>query len=189
MDARTQHRYTGDDYSAKYNGVIDVAFTEESTALPFTPSEVKKWARIDTSDDDTIVLALINAARRKCEHYTGISFITRTVTAILNNSNGGIFLPYGPVAEDADITLTDLDGNTITQDNNEIIGLQFKQLVEPRIGYIRAVYEAGYETLPADLVTAWKMQIAYMYDHRGDGEGNSMSPEALIFLEPLRRVV
>jgi hypothetical protein len=187
MDVRTLNRTIDDDYAAKYNGVIDYSFSAESAALPFTLAQAKTWARVDTDEDDALITALITAARRKCEQFTGISFITRTVTAILNNSNGGIYLPYGPVA--GTIALTDLNGNTITQTNNEIIGLDFKQIVEPRSSYIKAVYPAGYTTLPADLVTAWKMQVAYMYDHRGDGEGKNLSPEALVILETLRRVV
>lgn len=187
MDVRTNYRYTDDDYSAKYNGVIDVSFSAESTILPFTLAEVKVWGRVDTAADDALITALITAARRKCEQFTGVSFIPRTVTAILNNSNGGSYLPYGPVR--GAVILTDIDDTQITQNNNEVIGLDFKQITEPRSNYIKAVYSAGYTTLPEELVTAWKMQVAYMYDHRGDGEGKNLSPEALVILEPLRRVV
>lgn len=187
MDVRTLNRISEDENRARANGVIDYSFSNENAALPFTLEEVKAWARIDASEDDAIVTALITAARRKCEQFTGVSFITRTVTTILNNSNGGIPLPFGPVT--GVIALTDIDNNVITQTNNEVIGLDFKQILEPRSEYIKAVYPAGYAALPAELVTAWKMQIAYMYEHRGDGEGKNMSPEALIILEPLRRVI
>jgi uncharacterized phiE125 gp8 family phage protein len=172
-------------------GVIVTALGAESGATlvtqdePVTLDEAKLWCKIDLDDDDDLITALITAARQMCEKYTGVSFITRTVTAYLNNGCGGCYLPYGPV--NSITSYTDIDGETVDADLIVIVGDKFKQLREPLTDYIKIIYTAGYTTLPENLKKAILQQIAYMYEHRGDSLAGEFSPVAKVILNQVKR--
>lgn len=144
-----------------YNAVISVSFSGEGNE-PVTLQEAKDWCKIDVPDDDDLIAALIKGARIICENYSGVSFVQKTVTAIIQNGLGNINLPYGPVT--GSVAYTNPDGTAITGDYNISI---------PKCERIKAVYTGGYTTLPGNLKTAVLNQIAWMYENRGDAKVSS----------------
>ena len=162
-----------------YNQVIDVLFDDSDITEPVTLSEAKNFCKIDITDDDTLITSLITAARKMCESFTGIGFVGREVTAVVNNGNGNIYLPYGPIG---DVSLID-DVAPVT---DEILGVKWKQLAT--VGErITVVYTGGYATLPEDLKTGLLNAIYFLYDNRAvavDGIGEI----AKKILKPHRRV-
>lgn len=184
MDVSLHRRYTDDSFKAAFNATLDVQFSGEGSE-PVTKAEAKSWCRIDVSDDDSLIETLITAARIMCEQYTNISFITRTVTAVLNNSCGNIFLPYGPVT--GTVATVDRDGTSIS--DVKIYGNVFKFIESPCVDYMRVSYTAGYSTLPPNLKTAVLSQIAWMYENRGDANvAGMLSMGSKMILKPIRRV-
>ena len=163
-----------------YNQVLDVQRAAVGTE-PVSLNDLKEWAKVDNSADDGILTALIIAAREMCEKYTGVNFVARTVTAHVNNFNGGIYLPYGPVGT---ITgLYDDDGNTI---DYEVRGTEFKAVTSPRTAF-KAIYTGGYSTTPEAFKTAIKAQALFLYENRGETE-LKMSPIAQAILYPYKRI-
>ena len=160
-----------------YNSVLYLTLSDGTE--PVTLTQAKAWGKIENDDDDDIITALITAARRMCESFSGIGFINREITAGINNSNGGFFLPYGPVTVDP--TAVDDNADAITLDYN--IGQ-----IESPFGRMVVTYTAGYAILPEDLMTALKAQFLFLYENRGEGTG-SISPISKMILEPLRMVV
>jgi hypothetical protein len=160
-----------------YDGVLSLTLGDGTE--PLTLQEAKDWDKIDQDVDDDIITALITAARRICEKFSGIGFINRTIDANINNSNGGFQLPYGPITGDP--TAADADGNTLD------LTYQFGQIISPR-GRMTVSYTAGYTTLPEDLKTALKAQVLFLYENRGESTV-AVSPIAKMILEPLREVV
>src|SRR5436190_18751243 len=158
-----------------YNSVLQVVSSGEGSE-PITLQEAKDWGKIEQDTDDDIITALITAARRMCESYTGLGFITRSIVAGINNADGGFNLPYGPLITGPDAV--DTDGNTVDLTYN------LGQIEEP-YGRMVVTYTAGYETLPEDLKTALKAQILFLYENRGEGSGG-LSPIAKMIMEPLR---
>lgn len=57
---------------------MSLKLTTEPTTEPLTLSEVKSFLRLDTSDDDPVVTAILTSARKTAELYTARSFITQT---------------------------------------------------------------------------------------------------------------
>lgn len=168
-----------------YNAVLDVSFSGEGTTEPVILQEAKDWCKIDdVDDDDTLIEELITSARILCEEYSGISFINRTVTASLNNSLGGIELPYGPVKTFTSIVDSESNSLEYTLRNEK-----FKQLIDPAKSFVKVVYTAGYKILPKNLKTAILNQIAWMYDNRGDVKiASALSDAAKLILNKVRRI-
>ncbi len=151
---------------------------------PVTLNQAKEWLKVEVSDDDAIITALIRAARRSCEGYCSKSFVERTVTAVLKNELGNIKLPYGPVNNI--VSVSDSDSAAIT--DYGITGISDKRLSWPVTSYVKIEYTAGYAVCPDDFVTAIKMRLTELYQNRGDAPAIEKSMAALI-LSPYRSIV
>ena len=181
---------------AKFNAVLDLIFTDGEVTEPVLLADIKAYAKIDTGTaDDAILEYLITTARQQCEDFTGISIVPRTVTAVLNNSCGGIFLPYCPFKTLTSVT--DKDGNVLTTDDYKISGTTFPQLIYPAWDRLTLVYTTGYEKLPQEIKTAILQQTFYLYENRGESAVISrsgtvaeltLSPQAKATLQRFRRV-
>ena len=181
----------------KFNAANIEPFDDSGVTEPVTVVDVKAYAKIDTGTaDDTILGYLITTARQQCEDFTGISIISRTVTAYLTNRCGGIFFPYGPVKSITSIT--DQDGNALVADTDyKIAGTSWPQLLWPKWDNLVAVYTTGYTTLPQEIKTAILQQTFYLYENRGESAVISrsgivaeltLSPQAKATLQRFRRV-
>lgn len=166
-----------------YNQVLDVEIDDDVTEL-FDVAEFKEWGKIDSSVENSLIALLITSSRIMCERYTGVSFIPKEIRVILNNSNGGIFLPYGPIGTISDVN--DIDGNEIPTTDYKVTGNLFKQLQYPTLSFIDMTYTGGYTTCPENIVTAVKMQTLYLFENRGD-ENKGISPDVRFILNPLIR--
>jgi hypothetical protein len=139
------------------NRVIDVRRVPIGTITePITLQKAKDYLRItDTSQDDLITM-MIKGAREAIEKATGLSLIPVTVTAVINNEDGGIELPYPPV--------------TTSPTGVKLVGLDYPKLVDIT-EEVTLTYSAGFApgTIPNDLLFAVYDQLAFMFENRGDG--------------------
>lgn len=190
------------------NITVDCKLGDPTGAEPCTLTEVKTALRLDTSADDTLITALISAARSQLEVFTGISLVTREMNTIARLDGCNMFeLPYGPVADLNSVQVSSLNpGNqaatTLTSDQYSLYGDQFVNLIasaptwDPTIagaqsrGIFALTYETGYTTLPNALKQAVIQQTVYLYEHRGDEvEDLQISPTAWGLAKSFRRVV
>lgn len=155
-----------------YNAVLDVKLTEASTPTePVTLEEAKEWCKIELAitEEDSLITELIKTARLQVEGFLNISLVDKTVEAHLNNSLGGVELPYQPIK---DFTLLkDEDETTLTTDEYKLQGVFFKTIKSPCDAYLIANYTTGYSNtnpLPKQFKTAVLQQVAYLYENRGD---------------------
>jgi uncharacterized phiE125 gp8 family phage protein len=159
----------------KYNDVIEVQVVTDVATEPVTLAEVKRHLNLqfDTSgsyefdDDDTKITDLITQCRQGLEQYTGLSFASKTLRAIVRNDCGGIEIPCGPVTSLTSIK--DVDGVTLTAATQYTVrGNQFKWIEYPTSCYLEINYVAGYAALPAGLKRALLEEIAFRYTNAGD---------------------
>jgi uncharacterized phiE125 gp8 family phage protein len=170
----------------EYNSVLDVQFQDGEINEPVTLTEAKNFCKIDISTDDDLINVLITAARQMCEAYTGVGFVEHDAVAVLNNSNGDIYIPYGPMIEI--INVVDDAGRVLVLDLDYTIGgNEFKRLKTPFTNNITIDYITGYTTLPEALKTALLNQVYYLYDNRSVGV-DDISPIAKIILNLYKRV-
>lgn len=156
------YRYNFDHHDREWcgpsmNQVIDVIFDEESSGdetLIIDRAEVKNFCKIDIDEDDVLLDEIQLAAIGICEGLTNIGFKERSITAILNNGNGGSYLPYGPVS-----TVTDSSGLIVE-------GVKWKQVMEPRHHRLAVQYIGGYSILPYKLKLGLLQCIYFLYDER-----------------------
>lgn len=85
-------------------------------AEPVSITEAKLHLRVDGTDEDALITALIVAARAAAEHETGRSLVTQTLRLTLDAfpADGGIELLRGPVQSITQVQYVDAAGSTQT---------------------------------------------------------------------------
>lgn len=169
-----------------YNAVLDIQFDDGVIVEPVTLTEAKDFCKVDIGTDDAIITSMIIAARQMCEGYTNIGFVPHTVTAIVNNENGSIYIPYGPINTITQVK-NDLGKILVLSVDYEVSGNEFKRLLYPEESNITIDYTSGYTELPAVLKLALLNQVYYLYDNRSQGVDN-ISPIAQSLLNLYKRV-
>lgn len=127
------------------------------TSEPVTTAEAKAHLRVDISDDDTLIAALIVAARQAFEEINGRSLFTTTWKLILDGWPDGetIRLPRPPLQSVTSITYTDTDGNTTVWD---AANYEVETMRTP--GRVYLAYNASWPT--ASLRPASPITITYV---------------------------
>jgi uncharacterized phiE125 gp8 family phage protein len=154
---------------------------------PVTLAEAKSHLRVDLNDDDTLINALITAARQMAEEYTRRAFITQTWEATflpLGVPYRGIRLSRPPVQQIVSITV---DGQTLDPTKYELLDdwIEFdpKPLPQDKI-VIR--YNAGYGSaadVPSPIKQAILQIVGHLYENR---ESQDMPGLAVNLLQPYR---
>lgn len=143
-------------------------------------SELKSYARIETSDDDTIIANMIIAAREKCEAIINRDIVAKTRSLFISNlepsgeygnlyrRKAKIVLPYAPINSITSVQTQKSDG-TLSSISYDAYGLEDKY-IELTGGYsknIKIVYTTsglGFN----DLKLAIKQLATTYYDNRQD---------------------
>lgn len=188
--------------------------------LPFTLDYAKQHARVDFTDDDSYLTILITQCIKAVENYCFISIFPTTVTFTVEGcgvpflpigasyntekyASGGVHgnplfeLPYGPLSAgvtsvskiNSDYTTTILDSTSYNT-----IGEDFKSLIITSGGAInKIIYNAGYTTIPEDLILAILNELAFRYEARGDstnryaGQNVGLSESSQYLANPFKR--
>lgn len=171
-----------------------------ATDEPITLAEAKLHLKVDVTDDDDLITALISAAREWCENYTRRSYCDRTLTLRMDHFPTGIKLPRGPVLSVTSITYIDTDGNsqTLATDQYQVDTYGVPARITPPVGIVWPVtkigglngvsvlYSAGYGTggspfdasvVPASLKAAMKLLIGHWYMNREAVSAASTPPQ------------
>jgi hypothetical protein len=124
---------------------------------PVSLAEAKAFCRIDGSDEDALLGALIAAARLHVESITGRALVTQTWRLLLDSPQGLVIpLPVVPVAE-----LLEAPDGAVLQGDSVLLAAAVSSL---GIDYIAGY--GGAENVPQDLKQAVLALVAYWYEHR-----------------------
>lgn len=186
----------GATYNHIYN-VEDVSDESGQVTEPVTLAEMKKYLRLDGSEDespgdefdydDELIEELITEARIWIEGFTGLHLVEKSLQVVLLNQAGGIEIP-GPVT--GDIVIKNKDGETIDAEDYVFIGSQFPKLMTTFCDRITLEYTAGYssETIPRGLKIAIRAYVADHFEYRGDDKPPSANERAAQKARPYRRL-
>jgi uncharacterized phiE125 gp8 family phage protein len=152
---------------------------------PVTLTEAKLHLRVDHTADDSLITALIVAAREQSEAFTSRAFIEQTITLTFDEFPDSFALPRPPLVSVTSIayldstgasqTLSDTLYRVDTQSEPGRITVAYGQswpVTYDVTGAVTVVYKAGYGTLaasvPASIKHAILMMVESFYENRGD---------------------
>lgn len=155
------------------------------TAEPVTLAEAKSHLRVDSADDDTLITALIAAARLHLDGkdgWLGRALVTQTWDLLLDDFQGVIRLPLAPVQSITSVTYLDTAGVLQTLAASKYrtdlvteparITEEFGMVWPSTYGVVNAVtirFVAGYGApgaVPEAIKLGLKALIAHFYEQR-----------------------
>lgn len=150
--------------------------------LVVTLAEAKAHCRVDVSDDDALITALITAAQQQAEHRIGGALLTQTLELQLDDWPAVLELPRPPVASITSIKYIDTAGVEQTVSPSDYVLDRGPQLPVVRLLYggawpalrgdingVRVRYVAGYGTgadVPASIAAWIKLAVGELYENR-----------------------
>ena len=160
--------------------MISVQIDSTTGSEVVSTADLKSYARIETSDDDTIVLNMVKAAREKCEALINRDIVAKTRSLFISNLQvsgeyGNLYkrrtkivLPFAPIDSITSVQTQKSDG-TLTNISYDTYGLEDKY-IELTGGYsknIKIVYTTS-GLVYDDIILAIKQLATTYYDNRSD---------------------
>lgn len=161
--------------------------TTPPAAEPVSLSEAKLHLKVDTSADDTLISALITAARQHLERHCNSAFVTQTITEVWDSFYKRNHFSVAPVQsltsyqykpEGETTTYSTTDASLYGLDTFAKPGYIYKlpdtvyPITEDVPDAVRAVYVAGYGSaadVPAPIKAAILLVVGDLYEKRQDG--------------------
>ena len=163
---------------------MNYQITVEPAEEPITLAEAKEHLRVDFSDEDDYITALITTARKYCESYTNRVFITQTWRQNIDYFPRVIQLKVNPIISLTSLkyydtaenqqTITD-NSNNFQKDFNSDVGSLHEGLVNafPSVGDtinpIEIITVCGYGAaadVPMNIKHAMKIMVSHLYENR-----------------------
>lgn len=149
---------------------------------PVSLAEARLHLKVDSTDDDTLITALIVAAREQAEHRTGRAMITQTLEKVLDAFPADIELPMPPAISITSVKYLDTSGveQTLASDQYSLDSDSEPGWLTPAYGVtwpatysapnaVRVRYTAGYgaaSDVPQSIKSWMLLAIGTLYDHR-----------------------
>ena len=162
---------------------MTIAELTPPAAEPITLAEVKAHLRLDTADEDTLLAALMRAAREHLEGQTGLALIARTFRLYLDDwpDSRVIQIARGPVQTIETVTVYDATGTPVDVDaagylldgtaRPARLVLPARPVPERAINGIEVDFTAGFgesgAEVPDTLKRALLLHVAAMFELRG----------------------
>lgn len=173
---------------------MDLALLYSSPTEPVTLEQTKTFLAVDHNEHDTLITALIKAARQRAEDYCNRSFIEKRYVLALDKfpRKTTLKLPRGPVQSIVSVKYIDAAQTEQTLATDKYVLNQYSippsvvlkehfnvsdqvnsLIIQYIAGYDKSDYTAENNTAPAfpfpePVRTAILMMVRTMYDHRDD---------------------
>lgn len=168
---------------------LSITQTVAPTAEPLTLDEVKRYLRIDGTDDDAVIESLMLAAREDVETWTGRTLLTTSYALRLSDFEwctccGVLRLPRPPLQSVTSISYLDSAGATQTlattvyqvdaySEPGRITlktGQSWPSTYTDSFNNVTVTFVAGWTlaTIPERVKMAMKLLIGGYYEHRED---------------------
>jgi uncharacterized phiE125 gp8 family phage protein len=152
-----------------------------AASTPVTLAEAKAHLRVDGSDEDDLITALVEAATSAVEEETGRALVTQTWDYAVAQPSGKVYLPLHPVASVSTLTYYDTadSAQTLTVSDYYLFKGPDKAWLEPkdnvdwpemkdRADALTVTFVAGQAVadVPQALKQAVLLLVAHWFEHR-----------------------
>lgn len=183
---------------------------------PVTLTEAKNHLRVDLTDDDSLISALIVAAREHAEAITRRAFITQTLKLSLDAfpaNNGPIYVPMPPLQSVNSLKYFDTDGmeQTLTEGTDFLVDNESEPgritpapdtgwpVTQNRPNAVSVEFVAGFgdaSKVPQGIKQAILLMVGHWYENReavtmqGNNAGElPMAVDSLLMMHRIWRFV
>lgn len=163
----------------EYGLVVNTA----PTVLPVTVADMKLHLRVDVTDEDNLIEALIKAARARMERELNRTLLTTSWKLTMDYFPTVFFLPRSPAISVTSVKYYDTGGTqqTLSSSAYQLVSGRRPSRIVEAYGYswpsvqdksdaVEVIYSAGEgaaaTSIPEDLVSALKLDVAHLFENR-----------------------
>lgn len=163
-----------------------------------TLDEAKAYLKVETTDEDTTIQSLIEAARQHVEDITWRAISPRTMELTLERWEREILLPMPPLTKVTSVVYCDPVGvkQTLSTDKYDVdlnampgrITPSYGNCwpaIRPGIGAIIITYECGHSSAPQALKQAMMLLVTHWFENRSAVEIGHVVAETPIAVDAL----
>ena len=161
-----------------------LVMTTAPAAEPISLAEAKAHLRVDASDEDTLLLSLISAARMFVERTLGVALITQDWSYFLDHwpRSGTVVLPLAPAQGVASVKVHDAEGgsteidaesyevDTLSEPARLVLMSAVPSAASRQLSAFEIAFTAGYgdepEDVPAPIRHALTLLVAHWFERR-----------------------
>lgn len=145
--------------------------TTDATAEPISLAQAKAHLRVDASDEDALITALITSVRQHLEGVTSRALINQTLKAYFSQwPCEGFELPGSPLSSVTSIKYTNTDGDEAT-----VASDQYDVDTDATVGTVKLSEDGGWPT--TSLRRNKPIVVEYVSGYDADG---TLTPQPLI---------
>lgn len=163
---------------------MQVEIITDLTSEPITVAEVRDYLRITTTVEDTLLQAMITAARTRLEKFSNLSFGAKEIQVYWNEVTDWKELPYQPKATITSVL--DNDGNEIEYETRGTPFLFFKCFGTEGVTVLYEVEgfvnDSIKEAIKKEIYTAYENRENFSYN-----QSYPLSNEAKFLVQPFSR--
>jgi len=143
-----------------YSSAISTAAASE----PVTAAEAKAFARVDSSDDDTLFGTLIEAARIAAQNWNQMQLVNATWLLNMDEWPDVIEVPYNPLSSVTSIKYYDSAGSqqTWSSDEYQIDTSTRPGRIMPAYGYSYPTFRSQFKTIEVKYVAGFGADESYV---------------------------
>jgi uncharacterized phiE125 gp8 family phage protein len=163
-----------------------------ATVEPVTLEEAKLHLRVDGDSEDTLITALIGAARDYCERFTGLALADQELELTIDSTDQ-IFLPLAPLDEIATVTkIKDGEETPLVEGVDywvddlsmpaqvHLMDLETNVQIMPVDKYtLRIAYSVAPAPIQPMVKAALMLKLGMIYSDRGGENTNQYADEAI----------
>jgi len=166
---------------------------------PVSLAEAKLFLRVEHDTDDTLISALITAARQAVEEFTGRALVTQGWELFVERPGRSLALARPPLQAVTAVEVVAADGTAVPVAEETYVVDSYSEpgrvllrqgqcwpLMAGSLG-LRVAFEAGYDDAAADVPAVYGQAMLLMVGHwYGQREAQEMPGEARVLLRPWR---
>lgn len=164
-------------------GIVGPEIVPVDPAVPtLSLALVKEHLRVDGTDEDSLIMGYLAAAKAWVENYTGRKLSRGTATQEVETLSGAIRLNWGPNPQGVSVEYIDTFGTVQTFTDVTVgMGRAFGTWPAMQAGTSAVLsYTAGYSDIPSDLVSAVLFMVGHLHANR-EAVGNGQNIKAVPF--------
>lgn len=154
-----------------------------AAALALSVEEFKVHARIDDTEEDTLISSMLSVAEQAAENFTWRKFVTQTWDEFFDGFDDPLYLSFAPVQSVTSVSYVDENGATQTLSSSiyelgseydvPLIRRKYNQVwptTRTHEDVVTVRYVVGYTSVPARIQQAIAIHAAWQYRNREGSE-------------------
>lgn len=135
----------------------EIKVKTEPSIEPVTRTEAKAYAKVDYTDDDSLIDVLITSARKQAEKYCNRAFITQVLQAYWSQFGAKVYIPRSPIQSVDEVKRIKLNESDILTVDSDF----YVQGIDEKFILFATAWKLSAGHSPSDRFIDYELQVEF----------------------------